>query len=221
MTAITAPDRSLAQRMDALERANEIRRKRAAFKRDLKAGRASLPEALMDPPDWLETAKVLDMLLACPKVGPVKVNRILASCRMSRSKTVGGITDRQRAELVSFIGRIRKGRPGGGFPVGMDTQRTRALAGANKARLARSSMKAQIRAGETTVADILREPPAGAASMTISDLLMSQERWGQSRTASLLRSVDIPEGRQLSGGPDVSLTARQRGLIIDALARDV
>jgi hypothetical protein len=87
----------------------------------------------------------------------------------------------------------------------MDAQRTRALAGANKARLARSSMKAQILAGETTVADILREPPACAASMTISDLLMSQERWGQSRTASLLRSVDIPEGKQLSGRPDVSL----------------
>jgi hypothetical protein len=221
MTAITAPDRSIAQRMDALERANEIRSKRAAFKRDLKAGRDSLPDALMNPPDWLRTAKVLDVLLACPKLGPVKVNKVLATCRMSRTKTVGGITDRQRSELVSFIGRIREGRPsGGGLIIGMDSQRTRALAGANEARLGRSAVKAQILAGETTVADVLREPVASVASMTIFDLLMSQERWGKSRTASFLRIVNIPEGRQLSGRPDVSLTARQRNLIIDVLARD-
>jgi hypothetical protein len=86
------------------------------------------------------------------------------------------------------------GRPsGGGLIVGMDSQRTRALAGANKARLGRSAVKAQILAGETTVADVLRKPPACVASMTIFDLLMSQERWGKSRTARLLRIVDIPE----------------------------
>jgi hypothetical protein len=124
MTAITAPDRSLVQRMDALERANEIRTKRAEFKRDLKAGRASLPEALMDPPDWLETAKVIDMLRACPKLGPVKVDKILATCRMSRSKTVGGITDRQRAELVASSAASARGARAAAASVGMDSQRT-------------------------------------------------------------------------------------------------
>ena len=34
-----APERSLAQRMDALKRANDIRTRRAQLKRDLKAGR--------------------------------------------------------------------------------------------------------------------------------------------------------------------------------------
>ena len=63
--------------MDALARANEIRSQRAQLKRDLKAGRHSIQQLLLDPPEYLETAKVFDMLLAVPKYGRVKVNKIL------------------------------------------------------------------------------------------------------------------------------------------------
>ena len=100
-----APERSLTQRMDALKRANDIRTRRARLKRDLKAGRASIHNLLLDPPDFLETAKVFDLLLAVPKYGRVKVNRILTQCRISPSKTVGGLSERQRNELVSFLRR--------------------------------------------------------------------------------------------------------------------
>ena len=54
--------------MDALGRANEVRALRAQLKRDLKAGRVSIGALLLDPPPYLETAKVFDMLLALPKV---------------------------------------------------------------------------------------------------------------------------------------------------------
>jgi hypothetical protein len=54
------------QRMDALRRANEVRALRAQLKRDLKAGRVSIGALLLDPPPFLETAKVFDMLLALP-----------------------------------------------------------------------------------------------------------------------------------------------------------
>ena len=91
--------------MEALQRANEIRTKRAALKRDLKAGRASIHLLLMEPPDYIETAKVFDMLLAVPKYGRVKVNRILTQCRISPSKTIGGLSQRQRHELVSYLRR--------------------------------------------------------------------------------------------------------------------
>ncbi|HEY2638114.1 MAG TPA: hypothetical protein VGI54_12030, partial [Solirubrobacteraceae bacterium] len=63
--------------MDALQRANQIRTRRAQLKRDLKGGRVSIHELLLDPPDYVETAKVFDMLLAVPKYGRVKVNKIL------------------------------------------------------------------------------------------------------------------------------------------------
>lgn len=100
-----APERSLNQRMDALARANEIRTHRAQLKRDLKAGRTSIHTLLMDPPEYLETAKVFDMLLAVPKYGRVKVNKVLTTCRISPSKTIGGLSERQRTELVALLRR--------------------------------------------------------------------------------------------------------------------
>ena len=100
-----APERSLVQRIDALQRANEIRTKRAQLKRDLKGGRTSIHDLLSNPPDYLETAKVFDMLLAVPKYGRVKANKILVQCRISPSKTIGGLSERQRNELVSLLRR--------------------------------------------------------------------------------------------------------------------
>src|SRR5258708_5558333 len=100
-----APERSLTQGMDALKRANDTRPRRARLKRDLKAGRASIHGLLLDPPEYLETAKVFDLLLAVPKYGRVKVNRILTPCRISPSKTIGGLSERQRNELVSYLRR--------------------------------------------------------------------------------------------------------------------
>ena len=100
-----APERSLVQRMEALQRANEIRTKRAQLKRDLKAGRSSIHQLLLSPPEFVETAKVVDMLLAVPKYGRVKVDKILRTCKISPSKTVGGLSERQRNELVSMLRR--------------------------------------------------------------------------------------------------------------------
>ena len=100
-----APERSLNQRMDALQRANEIRTQRARLKRELKAGRVKIQALLLDPPEYLQTAKVFDLLLAVPKYGRVKANRILTQCRISPSKTIGGLSERQRAELVTYLRR--------------------------------------------------------------------------------------------------------------------
>src|SRR4051812_8010751 len=100
-----APERSLLQRMDALQRANEIRTRRAQLKRDLKAGRVSIHTLLTNPPEYVETAKVFDMLLAVPKYGRVKVNKILGTCRISPPKPIGGLSERQRTELVSMLRR--------------------------------------------------------------------------------------------------------------------
>ncbi|HTU95545.1 MAG TPA: integration host factor, actinobacterial type [Solirubrobacteraceae bacterium] len=102
---VAAPERSLVQRMEALQRANDIRSRRAQLKRDLKAGRTPIHELLLDPPDYVQTAKVFDLLLAVPKYGRVKVNKILSQCRISPSKTLGGLSERQRGELVALLRR--------------------------------------------------------------------------------------------------------------------
>lgn len=100
-----APERSLTQRLDALGRANVVRTRRAQLKRDLKAGRTSIHTLLLEPPEYIETAKVFDMLLAVPKYGRVKVNKVLTQCRISPSKTIGGLSERQRDELVKLLRR--------------------------------------------------------------------------------------------------------------------
>jgi hypothetical protein len=102
---MAAPERSLVQRMEALQRANDVRSRRAQLKRDLKAGRQPIHELLLEPPEYLETAKVFDLLLAVPKYGRVKVNKILSQCRISPSKTIGGLSERQRRELVALMRR--------------------------------------------------------------------------------------------------------------------
>jgi len=91
--------------MRALRRANEIRSRRAQLKRDLKAGKATIEKLLLDPPDYVMSAKAFDMILAVPKYGRVEANKILAQCRISPSKTIGGLSERQRGELVSQLRR--------------------------------------------------------------------------------------------------------------------
>lgn len=215
MTAIIAPGRSLEQRMEALQRANEIRSERAEFKRDLKAGRASLALALMEPPEWLETAKIAGLLRACPALGPIKVDKILRVCRISPSKTVGGISPRQRAELVSHIPAAF--RPAAATrPARSSLQYMRALSDGNETRLARSQLKLAIALGTRSIASVLADVPREAESMTIANLLTCQHRWGRSRTRRLLIRLNVPEGKQVG-----SLTRRQRDAIADALTAPV
>ena len=91
--------------MEALKRANDIRVRRAQLKKDLKVGRVQIEDVLREPPEYVETAKVFDMLMAVPKFGRVKATRLLNQCRISQSKTVGGLSERQRTELVGLFNR--------------------------------------------------------------------------------------------------------------------
>jgi hypothetical protein len=92
--------------MEALKRANEIRVRRAQLKKDLKDGSVQIEIVLRDPPDYVETAKVFDILMAVPKFGRVKAARFLNQCRISQSKTVGGLSERQRTELLGLFNRV-------------------------------------------------------------------------------------------------------------------
>lgn len=86
--------------MIALQEANRIRTERAALKKQLKARKVPALDLILEPPDYIETMKVQDLLLAIPKYGKVKTNKTLQQARISPSKTVGGLTKRQRTELT-------------------------------------------------------------------------------------------------------------------------
>lgn len=92
-------------------------------------------------------------------------------------------------------------------------QHMEALALANRVRLARAELKRRIATQQTTVVDVILDCPWQAESMTISDLLTSQRRWGQARCRRLLLTVGIQENKKLG-----TLTDRQRRLLADVLS---
>jgi hypothetical protein len=94
-------------------------------------------------------------------------------------------------------------------------QHMRALAQANRVRLARAELKRQVAEGETSVADVVLGCPWEAESMTISDLLMSQHRWGRTRCRRFLSSIPMSETKTVG-----TMTDRQRRALAGMLAGD-
>lgn len=106
-----APARTLAQRMEALRKGNGIRSRRARLKAQMHAsqnggGKQQALELLTEVPDWAESMKALDLLLAIPKVGRVKANRLMNKVPASPSKTLGGLSERQRGALSNEIRKV-------------------------------------------------------------------------------------------------------------------
>jgi hypothetical protein len=97
------PNRTTAQRFEALERANRIRSDRKLLKREIKAGRVTLFDLLSDPPEYLLSAKVYDFVLACPRAGRSKADQAFKRAGVSPSKTFGGITEHQVGGLLSRL----------------------------------------------------------------------------------------------------------------------
>ena len=97
------PERSADQRRDALALANRIRAQRATLKADLKRKRVSLVAVLADPPAYLATARIAKLLVALPGYGPKKVEGLVAGCQVSPRKTVAGLSERQRDELLRAL----------------------------------------------------------------------------------------------------------------------
>jgi hypothetical protein len=92
-------------------------------------------------------------------------------------------------------------------------QHLRALEYANRVRLARASLKRKIAAGELSAAEVILSCPWQAQSMRISDLLMSQKRWGRTRCRRLLMAHFVPENKEVG-----TLTERQRLALAAVLA---
>lgn len=97
------PERSLQQRRDALARANVVRISRKELKRDLKAGRIDFSDVLYNVTKETANMKVVAILLALPKVGRTKAEKALRGTGTSPSRTLGGLTERQRLELISRL----------------------------------------------------------------------------------------------------------------------
>ena len=94
-------------------------------------------------------------------------------------------------------------------------QHMRALAQANRVRLARAELKRQVAEGEVEVAEVVLDCPWEAESMSIADLLMSQHRWGRTRCRRFLASIPMLETKTIG-----SMTERQRNALAAQLNGD-
>jgi hypothetical protein len=92
-------------------------------------------------------------------------------------------------------------------------QHMQALARANEVRLARAEIKRRVMEGDTTAAKIILDLPSEVASMAVSELLMSQHRWGHTRARRFLATIPMTETKTIG-----SLTDRQRFSLADMLA---
>jgi hypothetical protein len=92
-------------------------------------------------------------------------------------------------------------------------QHLQALQRANAVRLARADLKRRVAEGEISAAEVILSAPWEADSMTVSDLLTSQRRWGNTRCRKFLQCIPMSETKTIG-----SLTDRQRRAVAQMLA---
>ena len=93
-----------------------------------------------------------------------------------------------------------------------EPQRLRALEHANAIRLARAELKRRIAEGEVSAAEVILECPDAAIRWNVSELLLSQRRWGSTRCRKFLERHGVSEIKLIG-----SLTERQRRLLAEDL----
>ena len=91
-------------------------------------------------------------------------------------------------------------------------QRLRALERANEVRLARADLKRRIAEKQISAAEIILRCPGEANSWAVSELLLSQRRWGRSRCRKFLGRNHISEVKTIG-----ALTERQRWMLAEQL----
>jgi len=91
------------QHMQALQRANEVRLARAELKRRVMDGEMSAVEVILTSPWEAETMAVAELLMSQHRWGHTRARRFLATVPMTETKTIGSMTDRQRASLADLL----------------------------------------------------------------------------------------------------------------------
>ena len=96
------------QHMQALELANRVRLARATLKRRVGTGELSAAEVIVTCPWEAESMPIMDLLMSQRRWGRTRCRKFLTSIRMSETKTVGSLTERQRRTLAALL--AAKGR---------------------------------------------------------------------------------------------------------------
>ena len=99
----SAPVNAEPQHLVALARANSVRLARAALKRSIAGGEVLVADVLLERPWEVESMPVADLLACQRRWGVTRCRRFLAKSRISETRTVGTLTERQCQELAQRL----------------------------------------------------------------------------------------------------------------------
>ena len=89
--------------MQALERANAVRLRRAELKRRIADGQVSAADVILDLP-WEATSwPVGELLTSQRRWGSIRAHKLLAGLHISETRPVGALTERQRRVVATRL----------------------------------------------------------------------------------------------------------------------
>jgi hypothetical protein len=91
------------QHLQALQRANRVRLARAELKRRIADGEVTASEVIMSSPWEASSMALADVLMSQRRWGGTRCRKFLAMFRISETKTIGSLTERQRLALAAQL----------------------------------------------------------------------------------------------------------------------
>jgi hypothetical protein len=91
------------QHMQALQRANEVRLARAELKRNVGVGTTNVAEVILACPWEAASMTIAELLTSQRRWGTSRASKFLSGIGMPETKTVGSMTERQRALLAAMV----------------------------------------------------------------------------------------------------------------------
>jgi len=91
------------QHLRALQRANRVRLARAELKRKISEGELTAAEVILTSPWEADSMALGDVLMSQRRWGGTRCRKFLAMFRISETKTVGSLTERQRLALAAQL----------------------------------------------------------------------------------------------------------------------
>jgi hypothetical protein len=91
------------QHLQALQRANRVRLARAELKRRIADGEVTAGEVILTSPWEASSMAIGDVLMSQRRWGGTRCRKFLAMFRISETKTIGSLTERQRHALAAQL----------------------------------------------------------------------------------------------------------------------
>lgn len=99
----SVPTLTTEERMAALDKALESRKKRSSALQELKQGKISVKDLLNTQDDCLLRIKIYDLLRVYKGIGNTKARKIMKELHIAETRRIAGLGKFQHAALLDFL----------------------------------------------------------------------------------------------------------------------